>query len=317
MRRDRKSSVKKERIIMITSSVFVLAALTMTGIYIKDKNLEAQDDGYTIDFTALDDGAEKKFEEIAKNSPDMPEEQLPVTDDDLDYMPLEAGSNLIEIPGLTDGSNTGSVNEQVENETQKTEGTVKEDGSKDKVSENKAAEDQAADDKTAVQDNPSPEPPAEENNVNQEANADSPIVAQELHFSESEGLLRPVSGEILMHYSMDGGILFKTLNHYKYNPAVVFSADEGTQVIACTEGKVVNIFDNEEIGHAITLDLGDGYKATYGQLKDISVTLNSYVDAGTVLGSVAAPTKYYIEEGSNLYFKLTKDGEEVNPENLF
>ena len=35
MRRDRKSSIKKERIVMIASSAFVLAALTMTGVYMK------------------------------------------------------------------------------------------------------------------------------------------------------------------------------------------------------------------------------------------------------------------------------------------
>ncbi len=310
MRRDRKSSVKKERIIMITSSVFVLAALTMTGIYIKEKNVESQDDGYTIDFTALEDGAEKKYQEIAKNSQElldeelnMLEEQLPVTENDLDYMPLEAGSNLIEIPGLTDGLNNSSINKQVEDEVEKTD--------------EKKAEDETPKDNAVVQETPSSEPSVETDNENQEANADFPVVAQELHFAESEGLLRPVSGDILMHYSMDGSIFFKTLNHYKYHPAVVFSAVEGSPVSACTDGQVVDIFDDAEIGHAITLDLGDGYKATYGQLKDISVTLNSYVDAGEILGSVAAPTKYYIEEGSNLYFQLMKDGEAVNPENLF
>lgn len=295
MRRDRKSSVKKERMIMITSSVFVLAALTMTGLYIKDKNVESQDDGYTIDFTALEDGAEEKYQEIARNDKEVVEEeiggieeQLPVTEDDLDYMPLEAGSNLVEIPGLTDGINAGAVNEEIDTEAG-----------------------------NAGEETPSPEPPAETDNANTEANADSPVVGEELHFAESDGLLRPVTGDILMHYSMEGSVYFATLDQYKYNPAVVFSVEEGSQVNACAAGQVVNIFENEEIGHAVTLDLGDGYQATYGQLKDISVTLNSYVEAGAPLGLVATPTKYYSVEGSNLYFQLTKDGVAVNPENLF
>ena len=57
----------KERTIMIASSVFVLAALTMTGIYMKSNNTQEQDDGYTIDFTALENNAEDKYEEIARN----------------------------------------------------------------------------------------------------------------------------------------------------------------------------------------------------------------------------------------------------------
>ena len=52
---------------------------------------------------------------------------------------------------------------------------------------------------------------------------------------------------------------------------------------------------------------------TYGQLKDIMVLQGDMVSAGDVLGKVAAPTKYYSEEGPNVYFKLTKDGVPVNP----
>ena len=60
MRKNRRNNAKKERTIMIASSVFVLAALTMTGIYMKSNNTEEQGDGYTIDFTALEDNVENK-----------------------------------------------------------------------------------------------------------------------------------------------------------------------------------------------------------------------------------------------------------------
>ena len=70
MRRNnnRKNNAKRERIIMFASSAFVLAALTMTGIYMKSRNVESQDDGYTIDFTALEDSTDDKYEEIAQNT---------------------------------------------------------------------------------------------------------------------------------------------------------------------------------------------------------------------------------------------------------
>ena len=35
--------MKKERIIMLASSVFVLTALTMTGFYVREKNKEEKD----------------------------------------------------------------------------------------------------------------------------------------------------------------------------------------------------------------------------------------------------------------------------------
>lgn len=52
MKRRRKNQ-KRERTIMLCSSVLVLTALTMTGIYVKEKN-QAQDDGYVVDLSQLE-----------------------------------------------------------------------------------------------------------------------------------------------------------------------------------------------------------------------------------------------------------------------
>ena len=52
MRRRRKN-LKRERTIMLCSSVLVLSALTMTGLYVKEKK-EIQDDGYVVDLSQLE-----------------------------------------------------------------------------------------------------------------------------------------------------------------------------------------------------------------------------------------------------------------------
>ena len=52
MKRRRKNQ-RRERWIMIGSSLFVLTALTMTGIYVKEKN-QIQDDGYVVDLSQLE-----------------------------------------------------------------------------------------------------------------------------------------------------------------------------------------------------------------------------------------------------------------------
>lgn len=52
MKRRRKNQ-KRERAIMLGSSVLVLTALTMTGIYVKEKN-QIQDDGYVVDLSQLE-----------------------------------------------------------------------------------------------------------------------------------------------------------------------------------------------------------------------------------------------------------------------
>ena len=51
----------KDKVIMIVSSAFVLMALTMTGIYMKDKKTENLDEDYSIDFTKEVEDEEEDF----------------------------------------------------------------------------------------------------------------------------------------------------------------------------------------------------------------------------------------------------------------
>ncbi|MGI6011305.1 MAG: peptidoglycan DD-metalloendopeptidase family protein [Ruminococcus sp.] len=134
-----------------------------------------------------------------------------------------------------------------------------------------------------------------------------------LDFSENTVMQWPVQGDVLIDYSMDGAVYFPTLEEYKYNPAVILSAAESQAVQAAANSKVVSVTENEETGVTVTMDMGNGYQAVYGQLQDVSVEPEQTVAAGTVIGTVAAPTKYYSEEGTNLYFAMTKDGESVDP----
>lgn len=328
MRRDRKNKIRKERMVMIASSALVMGALTLTGIYMKGRSAENIDDGYTIDFSQLEENVDDKAQQIAENMPqnidqnamieqaegildqesgleDIGQVDLaenPVTEDDLDYDPLAAGSNVIQIPGLTDQIAALEQEELARKEKDEKEKAEKE---KAETSKTDVENVEKKSDKESAQE----EKPAR--------NTASEAVTKTLNFTADQGLVRPVSGEILMYYSMDKSIYFATLDQYKYNPATVLSAMEGDQVVVCADAKVISIYDNEEIGHAVTLDLGNGYQATYGQLKDVQVTEGSYVNRGEALGSVAAPTKYYTLEGPNLYFQVTKDGKPVNAEEWF
>lgn len=332
---------------MIASSAFVLTALTMTGIYMKSNNEKQMDDGYTIDFTALEDNVPNKYQEIARNEMEeqilaedlSPEGNL---DNDLDYMPMEVGSGLVELPGLTESQTELPKEDPAVEEVQEPvmDNTPI-------VAEKPVAQEQAETDIPAgstpivervpdAEDTPildAGEIPADaagilpETDEGQTAQSGQTGETQQmesnepadrsLHYAENEGLLRPVDGEVLIPYSMDSSVYFTTLAQYKYNSALMLVAREDTPVLACAEGRVISIFENEEIGHAVTMELGDGYQLTYGQLKNITVSLNDYVEAGQFFAQVASPTKYFCTEGSNLYLRLTQNGDPVNPERLF
>ena len=137
--------------------------------------------------------------------------------------------------------------------------------------------------------------------------------AGNVNFSGESILLWPVDGNVIMNYSMDKTIYFSTLDQYKYNPALIISGAEGDQVISSTTGIVKSIDENAQTGTTVNIDIGNGYELFYGQLKDVTVNTGDYVEAKTIIGYVAQPTKYYSVEGCNVYFEMRKDGQPVNP----
>lgn len=125
----------------------------------------------------------------------------------------------------------------------------------------------------------------------------------------------PEGSDILIPYSMDKAVYFETLDQYKYSPAMIISAEVGTPVCAVSAGKITRRYWDYETGWTYEMDLGGGFKAYYGQLDGLQKAEDTYVVAGDVLGYVTSPTKYFAEEGSNLYFAMTKNNQPVCPQN--
>lgn len=137
--------------------------------------------------------------------------------------------------------------------------------------------------------------------------------AEALHFREQDKIKWPVKGNIIMDFSPENTIYFATLDQYRCNPAIFIQASTGTQVVSCADGVVTAIDSDEEFGTTITMDMGDGYQAVYGQLENLQVKKDAVVSAGDVIANVSIPSKYFGVEGSHLYFQLLKDGKPVNP----
>lgn len=145
----------------------------------------------------------------------------------------------------------------------------------------------------------------------QEAVQETASEPQTLHFAGE--LEWPANGNVIMNYSMDKTVYFKSLEQYRYNPAVIISANVNDAVTSAAAGKILEVSKNEVTGCTVSVDLGDGYRAIYGQLKEVPKKAGDSLKAGEVVGYISEPTKYYCEEGSNLYFQLLKDGSPVDP----
>ena len=110
-------------------------------------------------------------------------------------------------------------------------------------------------------------------------------------------------------------LLAENLQHcqYKLSPAIAVGAVEGAPVVAAVNGKVYSIEQNAQTGTTLTMELGNGYQAVYGQLTDLTVSEGDTIKKGTTIGYIAQPTKYYSTEGTNLYFAMKKNGEPIDP----
>lgn len=141
----------------------------------------------------------------------------------------------------------------------------------------------------------------------------SGTVTSDLDFRTDSVLTWPVQGEVLMEFSVEQPVYFATLEQYKPNPGLLIQAEEGDMVYAGADGCVTAVGRSEELGSTVTLELGNGYTAVYGQLKSLNVKEGDMVSTGAALGLVAAPTKYYCVEGDHVYLQLAKDGTPVDP----
>ena len=149
--------------------------------------------------------------------------------------------------------------------------------------------------------------------VNPSTPVEQIVEAEQFYFADSDLIQWPISGNVLMNFSMDQTIYFATLEQYKYNPALLIEGKEGQEVKAAKSGKVTKVEETAETGITVTVNMGNGYEAIYGQLKDIEIAEGDSIKSGDVIGKLAKPSRYYSVEGCNLYFQLLKNGKPINP----
>lgn len=318
MARRNRNGVRRERIIMLATSVFVLTALTVTGIFVRRSNT-AERENYVLDFEAIERGTDMTAENMLSGD-DLDTLFAEVGTDDLDYDPSFQEANSLNVENIGEDSSTTKKNDK---ETDTSKGTGNE---SDKKSGTKTDSTKNQKSKNAMTEQSKKTEEEEEEGMFDETldtahNAEEPVVEEAisttvqptLDFHEEDGLVWPIVGDVLINYSMDKTIYFPTLQQYKYNPAIVIAATQGENISAAANGRVTSVGYDPVIGNTVVMDLGNGYELTYGQLENIIVSEGSYVSVGDGIGTVASPTKYYSVEGTNVYFKLTKDGEPINP----
>lgn len=167
--RRKKNNLRRERIIMISASAFVLTALTMAGVYVREQS--KVNDEYRVDLNELDGQVvADKTSEIAENT-DSQNHDMIVADD------LDADPDFWEV-GSTGVDTILSTGEKV---------TAQEAGEKEPAL--------AGNDEDAEE-------------VVVETGAEN-VIAANYNFPTQMELSWPLYGNLIMNYSMDKTIFLK------------------------------------------------------------------------------------------------------------
>lgn len=289
MRRNRIRRFFQQKQYAIASLVLFIAIAAMTGVYLSNRIT-----------------GRKQEEKIAQKQDEL-NSFMGGTDD---YAVLPDSNDTDSNSAAEEDEDVTSVTSIIRPGETKPETITDTEADQESQADQEKKQEQAQNTSVQSDENKKPEPEKQaepEKSMNTAANPST------LHFSPETDLGWPLQGDVIMNYSMDQTIYFATLEQYKYNPALVIAGKVNDPVKAAAAGRITDISTNEETGVTVTMELGDGYTAVYGQLKEVLYKEGASVDAGNAIGYIAEPTKYYSVEGSNLYFKLLKDGEPVNP----
>ena len=135
----------------------------------------------------------------------------------------------------------------------------------------------------------------------------------ELDFTSDKTLTWPVNGDVILPYSMETTVHFKTLDQYQCNPGMLIAAGNGTTVKNAYLGKVTKVTSDNMYGNLVTLYIGNDYSIVYGQLDTIYVKEGDYVKAGESIGTIGNPTDSFTEEGSHLFFQMLEGEKPIDP----
>ena len=128
------------------------------------------------------------------------------------------------------------------------------------------------------------------------------------------GYIFPVEGDIIMEYSMDMPIYWKTLDQYMVHRGIDIASEVGTPVQACAGGTVTKIEEDDSMGVTVEINHGNGLISVYCNLaSDGLIELGEVVTQGTVIGKVGQSAMFEFDSEDHLHFEMKKNGEPADP----
>ncbi|MCL2356038.1 MAG: M23 family metallopeptidase [Defluviitaleaceae bacterium] len=133
-------------------------------------------------------------------------------------------------------------------------------------------------------------------------------------FTEENRFVWPVYGEVIMPFSVTSLIFDPTMDRFSTNDNIRIAAFEGDPVRAGADGRIVGIGTDFWRGNYVTIDHGNGWLTTLGQLmENVLVREGDVVRAGQVIGGIGQPAISSSLNGTHVHLHITRDDVPMNP----
>ena len=140
------------------------------------------------------------------------------------------------------------------------------------------------------------------------------VMAAEEELPAAPAYVWPVSGDIGRAYHVNQLRYDATMGDWRIHDGIDITAPVGSSVCAARGGRVESITDDDLYGTVLTVDHGDGTKAVYANLADITaVNANDFVQGGDVLGAVGNTAICESAQTPHLHFAMSVNGESADP----
>ena len=121
----------------------------------------------------------------------------------------------------------------------------------------------------------------------------------------------PIGETVLKGYT-EAPVYNETMRYYKSHAAIDFKGDEGTDVYAINDGRVLSVYNDAMLGMTVEIDHGGKLVAKYSGLEVVNVAKGDPVMIGTTIGTLGA-VPFEASSDCHLHLETRLDGTPVNP----
>ena len=130
-----------------------------------------------------------------------------------------------------------------------------------------------------------------------------------------EKRVSPVSGETVVHYSMETLTYNQTTRDWRVHDGMDIAAEAGAEVCAAADGVIYTVYEDETMGMTVVISHDGGYSTKYASLaENVAVAPGDTVTAGQVIGYVGDTALLESAVGDHVHFSVSCSGELVDPQ---